>query len=243
MNILVIPDVHGRTFWGEAVNKYKDKVDKIVFLGDFFDPYEKMNIDDVIANYESVIKLKKDKSDKVVILLGNHDLEYLIPNSVKSNRHDFPNGKKIFEALHKGREYSDIIHEEKINGNRYIFTHAGITQDWLKGQNLSSDINADEIRELFKKSPLKFTDVVSFWRGGQYPTGSPVWSDSNEKQMSDNMEGVVQITGHTLGSKPRSMGNIYCLDTAWAYIIKDDGSIYSFKDGEETETEFFEEHF
>lgn len=37
--ILVVPDVHGRTFWKKPVNKYIDQVDRIVFLGDYLDPY------------------------------------------------------------------------------------------------------------------------------------------------------------------------------------------------------------
>lgn len=34
-NILIIPDVHGRTFWKYAIDKY----DKVIFLGDYLDPY------------------------------------------------------------------------------------------------------------------------------------------------------------------------------------------------------------
>ena len=37
--ILVIPDVHGRTFWKEPVGKYINVVDRVVFLGDYLDPY------------------------------------------------------------------------------------------------------------------------------------------------------------------------------------------------------------
>ena len=39
MKILVIPDVHGRRFWKRPLERYIKKVDKIVFLGDYFDPY------------------------------------------------------------------------------------------------------------------------------------------------------------------------------------------------------------
>ena len=35
--IIVVPDVHGRTFWREVLNNTKDK---IVFLGDYLDPYK-----------------------------------------------------------------------------------------------------------------------------------------------------------------------------------------------------------
>ena len=37
--ILVVPDEYGRTFWKEPVKNYIDQVDRIVFLGDYLDPY------------------------------------------------------------------------------------------------------------------------------------------------------------------------------------------------------------
>ena len=39
--IIIIPDVHGRTFWRNAVEKYRNVKDvHIVFLGDYVDPYQ-----------------------------------------------------------------------------------------------------------------------------------------------------------------------------------------------------------
>ena len=36
-NILIIPDIHGRTFWKECI-KCRE-YDEIIFLGDYLDPY------------------------------------------------------------------------------------------------------------------------------------------------------------------------------------------------------------
>ena len=36
-DIIIIPDVHGRKFWREAVEKYPDA--DTIFLGDYLDPY------------------------------------------------------------------------------------------------------------------------------------------------------------------------------------------------------------
>ena len=36
--MIIIPDVHGRTFWRQAVNDYLGK-EHILFLGDYLDPY------------------------------------------------------------------------------------------------------------------------------------------------------------------------------------------------------------
>ena len=37
--ILILPDIHGRPFWKDAVEKHFDECDKIVFLGDYLDAY------------------------------------------------------------------------------------------------------------------------------------------------------------------------------------------------------------
>ena len=40
MKILCIPDVHCRKFWRQAVISNIGNVDKIIFLGDYLDPYQ-----------------------------------------------------------------------------------------------------------------------------------------------------------------------------------------------------------
>lgn len=35
--VLIIPDVHGRPFWKDAVQRYPDT--DTIFLGDYHDPY------------------------------------------------------------------------------------------------------------------------------------------------------------------------------------------------------------
>ena len=71
---LIIPDVHGRQFWKDAVSQYEGKVEKIIFLGDYLDPYpdEGITRKDAIRNFEEIIDYKINNSDKVVLLLGNH---------------------------------------------------------------------------------------------------------------------------------------------------------------------------
>ena len=38
MKILIIPDIHGRSFWIEPCS-HIDEFDKVIFLGDYHDPY------------------------------------------------------------------------------------------------------------------------------------------------------------------------------------------------------------
>ena len=59
--ILIIPDVHGRKFWEDAVETHGEECDKIIFLGDYLDPYnwEGITRRGAISNFEEIIEYKK----------------------------------------------------------------------------------------------------------------------------------------------------------------------------------------
>ena len=73
--VLVIPDVHGRRFWKKPCENI-DNYDKVIFLGDYLDPYgfEGITVDDAIENFKEIIDFKKKNSEKVIMLLGNHKI-------------------------------------------------------------------------------------------------------------------------------------------------------------------------
>jgi UDP-2,3-diacylglucosamine pyrophosphatase LpxH len=86
--IIIIPDVHGRRFWKPAVQKYASELTSdqmhCVFLGDYLDPYEfeqqqEMvgSTTDVINNFKEILKIKEALGSSVTLLLGNHDLHYI----------------------------------------------------------------------------------------------------------------------------------------------------------------------
>lgn len=72
--ILILPDIHGRQFWKKAVEEWSNKVNKIIFLGDYLDSYpdEGITRKNAIRNFEEIIDYKINNKDKVVLLLGNH---------------------------------------------------------------------------------------------------------------------------------------------------------------------------
>ena len=78
MKLILIPDVHGRTFWKEPVRKHIDDYDKVVFLGDYLDSYPdewkdvEHTREDDINNMLEIIDLKAKYKEKVVLLKGNH---------------------------------------------------------------------------------------------------------------------------------------------------------------------------
>lgn len=74
MKLLVIPDIHGRDFWKEPCEK-PGEYDKIIFLGDYLDPYPKEGIfkDEARHNLVDIIEFTIHNKMKVITLTGNHE--------------------------------------------------------------------------------------------------------------------------------------------------------------------------
>ena len=77
--ILIVGDVHGRKFWHKA-EEIIDKVDKVVFLGDYLDPYphEGILVNEAIQEFKQILEFKEKYNDKVVLLTGNHKILNLL---------------------------------------------------------------------------------------------------------------------------------------------------------------------
>ena len=74
--LLLLPDIHGRPFWKKAVEENLDKVDKVIFLGDYLDsyPYENITRKDAIRNFQEILDFKRGSPEKIILLLGNHKI-------------------------------------------------------------------------------------------------------------------------------------------------------------------------
>ena len=135
VHTLLIPDIHGRIFWKEAIEYYsKEKYPNlvIVFLGDYVDPYgfEGITRKDAIDNFKEIIKLAKE-DNRVHLLIGNHDMHYWYDASYKS-RVDHKNYDKIKDLFLKNFTLFNIAYEETINNKKYLYTHAGVSSFWLR---------------------------------------------------------------------------------------------------------------
>ena len=206
--MIIIPDVHGRVFWKEIV---KNSEDKIIFLGDYVDPYpgENISLTGALDNLSEIIAYKKSNPSKVILLLGNHDFMYMDSEHNKySCRHDFENEPKITKILMDNRDLFQMDYSIEVKNKLYIFSHAGILKPWIeKYKKLFGEFpgSLDKINELYKKSDPEFISSlleISYYRGGWSDFGSMIWSDVREHSVSCE-ENVYQIFGHTqLKDKP-----------------------------------------
>src|ERR1700744_72314 len=73
MKHIVIGDLHGKDVWQQVD---VDRYDRVVFLGDYVDDFL---LPDLVIdqNLQDIIALKKRYPEKVILLLGNHDVQYM----------------------------------------------------------------------------------------------------------------------------------------------------------------------
>lgn len=214
--ILIAPDVHGRTFWHKA-KELVSNVDKVVFLGDYLDPYPSEGItkEQAIEEFKDIIQFKKDNMDKVILLLGNHDGAYAY-NFGSASRYDYKNEDTIKELFNNNRELFQLhyLHD------KYLFSHAGITNYWLSKY---FNVSIDEFLSLPESEIIPKLWTLSAFRCGSDETGSMIWSDVREL---DRESTYFQIFGHTqLISEPIITENWACVDCRKLITINSDKKI------------------
>lgn len=193
-NIVAIGDVHGLTNWKEIVANHPN--DRIVFLGDYCDPYHAVSNFDILDNLLDIIAFKTERQDDVVLLLGNHDMHYLYEGFPIGTRFNEGIAELIGALFKDRRDYFQFAYQE----NDLLFTHAGVTDSWWKNYfKGETGPDAPSIADqLNKPSPeqLDAMFMVGYARGGDTPCGGIFWADASELK-TDAIEGIHQIVGHT----------------------------------------------
>lgn len=216
--ILVIPDVHGRTFWEESVKLYGDDAKRVVFLGDYLDPYpeEFIKSDQAYENFLKIIEFAKS-SGKTTLLLGNHDLHYIDGEFTRSTRYNY-DFRKIYKKTYKqNKDLFSLAYMEK----DILFTHAGVHPDWLRINKFV--LPESNIDTWLNSLDLKYFGQVGRSRGGYFPVGSPVWADINEFDYITQDLGFHQIVGHTRSIVHRGEffkdEKVTCLDCMGGFFL------------------------
>jgi len=210
MKLLIIPDVHGRDFWMEPCS-HVDEFDKIIFLGDYHDPYSWEVSQDTSRHRlrDSLLPFVQQFPDKVVCLFGNHDGNYLVGDM--ADRVDYWHKREIREYMEKMN--IKLIHQE----GKYLFSHSGVLPAWLK----ANDLTLHDLNNLpFSHQALM---QVSPYRGGWSEAGSCVWGDVREYAMKEHIPDIYQIFGHTqLSEDAVIMKDWADLDCRKAFTLIDD---------------------
>lgn len=238
--MIIIPDVHGRKFWKDAMGLECPKV----FLGDYLDPYDDEGVEiggqEALDNFREIIDYASADKD-VKLLVGNHDLEYMIGKEICYCRCDDYRYNEIRDLFHANIDLFDLCYETEIGGGRFFLSHAGLNYKWyarhkeLFGvESYEKAFDAELLNELFRRGYLDdaLGDYSYFrgWFGGD--CGSIVWADIREFALDDTVfpKGIKQIVGHTRCKQTVDLGGIVCIDSEphSCYRLGDDGVLEKF---------------
>ena len=209
--LFVVPDVHGRDFWKQVKGCIKSNPScTIVFLGDYLDPYFPEGIDfpTALENFKEIIAFKKENTDNVVLLIGNHDIHYLEGDygCSRYNRTFAPKAKQLFE------ENADLFQLAYLfrdgSGRKVLCTHAGVSESWVlrnytKEQFKTPEKCVEKLNQIYQdrsQHPVISTALVEYgiMRGGWSVDGGPLWCDFREiRPISWWKTDTLQVYGHT----------------------------------------------
>jgi predicted phosphodiesterase len=238
--ILVCGDIHGRKFWKEPSNNI-EIYEKVIFLGDYLDPYnfEDITVADAIENFKQIIQFKKNNMNKVVLLIGNHDLPYFSTTYYNFSMWHCRHSSEYHNEIQKIFEDNSDLFQLAYTYNNILFTHAGVESKWLtevldcKEEN-NIDIICNTINELLKtKEGLRKLYCITPERGGRDRFGSCVWADVHDIMWDSKPLEIKQIFGHTMQAyydQNRNIAfgdaiefdNCKMIDTAKPYVLDTD---------------------
>jgi len=197
-----IGDLHGRAHWKSIVNKNNDPNTKFIFIGDYVDSFEILN-DPMINNLLDIIAFKKANPDNVILLWGNHDLEYLY---YPRNRDIGGFRPEIASQLNWIFKDNQDLFQVAYQYENYLWTHAGISTKWynwvdevINDPKYKEDTLAEILNNIQYSADAPCLHHIGKKRtkwGGGIGYGGVTWADIDETR-----EGIIpgfhQIVGHT----------------------------------------------
>lgn len=206
MRLLTLPDLHGKTVWRQLDPA---AYDRLVFLGDYVDDRDgKLSDRHILKNLHGILELKQRFPEKVILLLGNHDVHYREYPDFRSTGFR-PSMLKALREIFRREEFQVAYQVEN-----HLFTHAGVSAEWWawtkrrypalnesEGQPMADRLNA-----LLRSPESHRLHTISYLRGGLDPLGGPTWADFDETH-DDPLPGHHQVVGHTPQPRIRTFGD------------------------------------
>jgi predicted MPP superfamily phosphohydrolase len=223
--IVALGDIHGRSSWQQIINH--QVFDKLVLIGDYFDKKEEVTPEVQIDNFEAICSYKRSHPDKMILLIGNHDYHYLDITIEKYTGYQADYADVIRPLVEQAIE--DGLMQMSFQYEMLLFTHAGVTKTWARGNDIHTLNIQKSINELFKNHPERFGYLQSTHQvGNQMPDGcSPIWVRP-DKLIHDKIDNYIQVVGHTQQERLTMAENLYFIDTLGSskeYLIIEDGEI------------------
>ena len=187
MKILVLGDIHGRACWKSIIKK--ELPDLTVFLGDYVSSHEEISAAEQIQNLELILKYKEENMGNVILLRGNHDMQHLGYAWAQCSGYS----PHVAAYMVKNKERFLSLTQWIYIKDNLLFSHAGISKEWLKYYKIENidNINNIEPCETFAFTPCKFSDYQ-----GTSATQPCTWIRPSTL-CEYAIEDYIQIVGHT----------------------------------------------
>lgn len=227
-DVLILPDIHGRSFWREAVKNLSPD-DHAIFLGDYADPYphEGISPEEAWINLLDIIVFAKEHAPRVTMLLGNHDFHYIFQSyqeKAMSSRFCHYMESDFHRVFTNHLSLFCLSWECQVNSKQVLFTHAGVNEGWFKyNEKTIGELNASHLNQLLHSAEgINALAQIGYERGGRYQYGSMVWADINEMETCKPFPHIYQVFGHTQQRhSPVITPHWACLDCRQAFWLSD----------------------
>lgn len=227
----VLGDTHGRPYWKEIVAK--ENPDRVVFIGDYFDSYDDYTAAEQMDNFKQIVEYKQSGKAEVIMLVGNHDYHYMRGISEHYSGYQHGAAPAIQQVLEDNKEHLQMCYQL----GDFLFSHAGISHDWLTVHDYSVEHNVVEwVNDKFEFTPKVFE--FSGWEPhGDSPTSSPIWIRPLSLLRSNTDTWLkkkhIQVVGHTqvnhVDNQGKATGGRYyfidALGTSGEYMIIENDKI------------------
>jgi len=211
---VILGDTHGRDCWKQIVAS--ESPDRVIFIGDYFDSFDNTAVEQM-HNFQEIIDWKQSGQSEVIMLIGSLDYHYM--RGVTQYYSGYQSGARpaIEQLLYENKNHMQMAY----GMNGFIFTHAGVSSDWLKIHGYDNESNLiDWINDMWKYKP----NVFGF--AGRDPYGdskisSPIWIRPYSLQAANRdtlRDQFIQVVGHTTQGKidtegKSTGGRYYYIDT------------------------------
>jgi hypothetical protein len=224
MKSLVLGDTHGRPHWKQIIAN--ENPDRVIFIGDYFDCYDDYTAAEQMHNFKEIIEYKESGKSEVIILIGNHDYHYMRDIDEFYTGYQIRSRPAIEQLLEDNKHHMQMCYQL----DNYLFSHAGISHDWLLIHGYSVEHSVVEyVNDLWKYTPRVF-GFAGYDPYGDSVISSPIWIRPKSLQRAnyDSLrDKYIQVVGHTqqrqIDREGKSTGGRYyyidTLGTSGEYMI------------------------
>lgn len=215
--ILVCGDIHcKKAVVDKALKLYeKNNCDKLIFIGDYTDDWND-TVEQNLEILDYLFHLKHIMGDRLVLLIGNHDISNWIGGEFKCSGFSEVKYAQLKFSYEANKYDFKMAHAE----NGFLITHAGVCIPWLK-----FFLKVTENKELddeYLTKPKKVADLLNnyqFELSLFYPEDSPLWARLQHYLEESDFPCFKQVVGHSPVRKIlwHKQGHMFFIDTHSTY--------------------------